>query len=365
MSEQHSQSAAQASEPQAANPDTNNPKTKHKRRVLLIGVPMLSLLAVAVGYLQGGRYMETDNAYVKADKVPVSSQVEGRIKQVNVIENQHVEQGQLLFSLDADMFKVQLQKAEAKLAQVRTDFAVLKASYYEQQAQINLALTKLNFAQREQTRQENLIGKHFVSESQLEDARQTTEIARQNILTQQKDLLRIAESLGGSPDFPVEQHPSYLAALAEINEAKLDISRAEIRAPVSGVVSQIPKLGQYVSVGAIALALVSDTNIWVEANFTETDLTHVSPGQKVSIHIDTFPDKTWEGRVESMSPATGSEFSLIPAQNATGNWVKIAQRIPVRIAIDDPSQQATLRAGMSAVVDIDTQYQRQLFGFTL
>ncbi|MEL4429025.1 HlyD family secretion protein [Shewanella mangrovisoli] len=348
-----------------ANPQAPKANTRKKRGILLIVVPLLSVLAIGAVYLHGGRYMETDNAYVKADKVPVSAQVAGNVDSLYVVENQRVEKGQVLFRLDDAMFKVMVDKASAKLAQVKTDLAVLKASYHEKQAEITLAETKLTFAEKEQKRQENLIGKHFVSESQLEDARQNTDIARQNIQTLQKDLHRIAESLGGSPDFPIEQHPSYLEALAQLNEAKLDLSRVEIKAPVSGVVSQLPKLGQYVNVGAIALALVADHALWIEANFTETDLTHVKPGQKVNIHIDTFPDNRWQGTVESLSPATGAEFSLIPAQNATGNWVKIAQRVPVRIAIDTALPEAPLRAGLSAVVDIDTEYQRQLLGFSL
>ena len=344
--------------------------TSKKRGFLLAVIPILILLAIGGIYLHGGRYIETDNAYVKADKVPVSAQVPGNVAQIFVKENQLVQQGQRLFKLDDAMFMVMLDKANAKLAQVRTDLAVLKASYHEKQAEITLAETKFTFAVKELKRQENLIGKHFVSESQLEDARQNTDIARQNILTLQKDLSRIAESLGGSPDFPIVQHPSYLEALAQLSEAQLDLDRIEIKAPVSGVVSQLPKLGQYVNVGTIALALVADKSLWIEANFTETDLTYVKPGQKVTVHIDTFPDHTWTGTVDSLSPATGAEFSLIPAQNATGNWVKIAQRVPVRIALNATdlqsiNQDAPLRAGLSAVVDIDTEHHRQLLGFTL
>jgi membrane fusion protein (multidrug efflux system) len=334
------------------------------RLVLLVVVPVIALLAVAVVYLAGGRYVETDNAYVKADKVPVSAEVAGMVTEVLVDENQGVAAGQPLFRLDPAPFQVAVAKAEARLAQVRTDLAALKAGYREKQAEITLARTKYAFAMKDQQRQGELVAKNFVSASKFDDAKQSADIAGQQIGALEQDLKRIAESLGGGVDAPIERHPSYREALAALAQAKLDLSRVEVRAPLPGIVSKPPKPGQYLGAGGTALALVVSGNHWIEANLTETDLTYVHPGQPAIVHVDTYPDKSWQGKVESLSPATGAEFSLIPAQNATGNWVKIAQRVPVRITLDAAAGMPELRAGLSALVEIDTGHRRHLLGVT-
>lgn len=338
------------------------PRRRLLRFVLLLVVPLIAALICAAVYLKGGRYVETDNAYVKADKVPVSAEVAGMIQEVLVTENQTVAAGQPLFRLDPAPFQVAVARAEAKLAQVRTDMAALRASYREKQAEIALAQTRHAFALKEQRRQADLVARNFISASRFDDARQNTDLAGQQTVALEQDLRRIAESLGGSVDTPVEQHPAYRAAQAELAQARLDLARVEVRASLPGTVSKPPKPGQYLAAGNTAMALVVNGNLWIEANFTETDLTYVQPGQAVSIRIDTYPDRTWQGSVDSLSPATGAEFSLIPAQNATGNWVKIAQRVPVHIRLDAAADMPTLRAGLSAQVEIDTGHRRRLLG---
>lgn len=340
------------------------PKRKWKRLLLLVVVPVCALLAVGVVYLKGGRYVGTDNAYVEADKIPVSAEVSGTIKAVLVHENQPVTVGQALFRLDPAPFQVAVDKADAQLAQVRTDLAALKASYREKQAEIALAQTKYAFAQKNQQRQADLVAKHFISPSAFDDAKQSTDLAAQQVSPLEQDLKRIAETLGGNVDIPAERHPSYRAAVAELEQAKLDLARTEVRAALPGTVGKLPKPGQYLSAGGTAMVLVGSSNLWVEANYPETDLTFVHPGQPVAIHIDTYPDAGWNGSVDSLSPATGAEFSVIPAQNATGNWVKIAQRVPVRIRLDAAPGLPPLRAGLSAEVEIDTGHRRSLSGFT-
>ncbi len=335
-----------------------------KRLILLVVVPAAALVAVGVVYLGGGRYVETDNAYVKADKVPVSAEVSGMVTEVLVNENQNVKAGDALFRLDPAPFEVEVARAEAQLAQVRTNLAALKATYREKQAEIALARTKYQFALKDQQRQAELVAKNFVSASKFDDAKQSAELAGQQIAALEQDLKRIAESLGGGVEAPIERHPSYREALAALDQAKLNLSRAEVRAPLPGTVSKPPKPGQYLAAGATAMALVVSGNHWVEANFTETDLTYVHPGQPATVRVDTYPDKTWQGKVESLSPATGAEFSLIPAQNATGNWVKIAQRVPVRIKLDAAPGLPELRAGLSALVEIDTGHRRRLLGLS-
>ncbi len=356
------------SDPAPAPSSAATPPRRNRRllRFALMGVvPLIALLVIAVVYLRGGRTVETDNAYVKADKVPVSTEVAGTVQDVQVSDNQVVAVGQVLFRLDAQAFQVAVTKAQAKLAQVRTDLAALKASYREKQAEITLARTRQSFALKEQQRQADLVSKNFISASRFDDAKQATDLAAQQVGVLEQDLARIGQSLGGSVDAPVEQHPSYRAALGELEQAQLDLARVEVRAPMAGVVSRPPKPGQYLAPGTMAMALVVNGNLWVEANFPETDLTYVHPGQPVAIHVDTYPDVQWQGVVESLSPATGAEFSVIPAQNATGNWVKITQRVPVRIQLQAAPNAPQLRAGLSAVAEIDTGHRRRVLGLSL
>jgi membrane fusion protein, multidrug efflux system len=344
-------------------PQAKQPLHKNKRVMLLVVVPLLAGIISIVVYLLGGRYMETDNAYIKSQKVPVSASVSGAVKEVLVDENQAVKAGQLLFRLDQAPFRIAVAKADAKLKQVRNDLAALKISYKEKQAEISLARSNYDYAVKDQQRQSDLASKNFISAAKLDDVKHNTDVNVQQIALLEQDMNRIGESLGGSPDTPVEQQSAYLAALAELDQARLDLANTEIRASMDGRVSKPPKVGQFIATGSTAMVLVAD-DVWIEANFTEDDLTYVHPGQAVKISIDTFPDSKLHGVVESLSPATGAEFSLIPAQNATGNWVKIAQRVPVRIRFDGANLPA-LRAGLSAWVEIDTGHRRRLFGIAL
>jgi membrane fusion protein (multidrug efflux system) len=338
---------------------------RSKRFILLVVIPVIALLAGSVIYLLDGRYVETDDAYVKATKVPISAEVSGRIKIVLVKTNQPVKTGELLFQLDPAPFELAIKKAEAQLAQVRTNIEALKASYTQQQAEISLAQTNYGFALKEQKRQANLVAKKYTSSSSYDDAEQNAELASLKLVAAKKDLKRIAANLGGNVDIPVEQQPDYLAALADLEQAKLDLAHTRVSAPMDGHINTAPNPGQYLNAGQTVMALVVDKQPWVEANFTEKDLTYVKPGQPVSISIDTYPDTTWTGEVESLSPATSAEFSLLPAQNATGNWVKIAQRVPVRIRLKDTSGKPALRAGLSAITEIDTGHKNSLLGLTL
>ncbi len=342
------------------------PTRRRWLRPLLLGVvPLLVLAGIGLFWLQGGRVVETEDAYVKADKLSVSTQVAGTVREVAVQDNQLVKAGQPLFRLDDASARVAVARAQARLAQVRADLAALRAGYHEKQAEIALARTRQGYALKDQQRQADLVAQNFISAARFSDAEQASDVARQQVGALQQDLSRIAEQLGGSVDLPVERHPSWLAARAELEQAQLDLARTEVRAPLAGVVSKPPRVGQYLATGSTAMALVVSGTLWVEANFTETDLTHVRVGNPVTLHVDTYPDQVWHGEVESLSPATGAEFSLIPAQNATGNWVKIAQRVPVRIHIEASPGQPELRAGLSTLAEIDTGHRRRLFGHVL
>lgn len=334
-----------------------------RRLLLLVVVPLLAALVVLFLYLRGGRYVGTDNAYVEADKAPISSQVSGTIREVLVRENQSVAAGQVLFRLDPLPFQVAVARAEANLAQTRTNLLSLKASYREKQVEIALARTRHAFALKDQGRQSELAAKKYIAESALDASRMNADLTGEQITALEEDLKRIAESLGGSVGDPVEQHPSYRMAVAELEQARLALEHVEVRAPLSGTVNKQPSPGQYLSAGDMAMVVVVSANLWVEANLTEKDLTYVHPGQDVAIRVDTYPGATWHGTVESLSPATGSEFSIIPAQNATGNWVKVAQRVAVRIKLLPSPGLPPLRSGLSAVVKIDTGHRRHLPGF--
>jgi membrane fusion protein (multidrug efflux system) len=342
-----------------------SPRQTRKRLILLVVTPLLALVAGGAIYLSGGGTVKTDNAYVKADLVPISAEVSGPVVETLVTENQHVEAGQVLFRLDPASFAIGVTQAQARVAQVRTELAALQASYAEKQAELELARTRYEFAKREQERQEGLIKQRFVSDSNFAEAKQNTDIAQQQIRVIEQDLQRIAQALGGDATAPIEQHPEFRAAEAGLEQARLSLARTEVRAPQPGTITQPPRIGQYIHAGNISMSLVVTQSARVEANFMETDLTYVRPGQPVTIHIDTYPHRVWHGVVESLSPATGAEFSVIPAQNATGNWVKIAQRVPVRIKIDDGADSELLRAGLSAEVAIETGHKRRLLGLSI
>ena len=332
----------------AASPDAPARSKRGRRLVLLVVVPLVLLATVVAVYLHGGRYVTTDNAYVRADKVPVSAEVSGRVEQVLVAENQHVAVG------------APVAKSEAHLGQVRADLAALQASYHETQAQMVLRQSRSAFSQKEEHRQSRLLDKQYISAATFDTARQASDVAAQEVKVLEQELKRMTEMLGGSVDAPVEVHPSFKAAQAELDDALLNQQRTLVRASIPGVVSNLPKPGQYVSAGSMALALVGSDAPWVEANFPETDLTYVQPGQEVEVRIDIYPDRVWHATVESLSPATGSEFSVIPAQNATGNWVKIVQRVPVRIQLQMEEGGPPLLAGLSTEVEINTGHRRQL-----
>jgi membrane fusion protein (multidrug efflux system) len=342
-----------------------HPSNRTQRIGFLVLVPVIAALIGTVIYLRGGRVVETENAYLKADKVPVNAEISGVVKEVLVTDNQVIKAGDVLFRLDPAPTQIARAKAEAKLMQVRADLAALKAAYRTKQAEINLAKSKHQFALKEQARQAELLSKNFVSASKFDEAKQNSELAAMQVVALQQDLQRIAESLSGDVNAPVEKHPSFLSAQAELDQNKLDLSRIEVRAAVPGTVNKAPKLGQFVPAGSMVMALVANGNIWIEANLTETDLTYVRAGQPVKIHIDTYPDVVWQGEVESLSGATGSEFALIPAQNASGNWIKVAQRVAVKITIKPQPQAPELRTGLSTKVEIDTGHRRSLFGIAL
>ncbi|MEZ5658186.1 MAG: HlyD family secretion protein [Burkholderiaceae bacterium] len=333
------------------------------RLILLLIVPLLLALGGGALYLHGGRFVETDNAYVKADVVLLGPEIAGRVLSLAVTENQEVRAGQLLLTLDGSQLDLQVARAEAVLARERAGIEALRASYREKQAEIDLARTRLAFARRDRERQSDLVKQRFAPATRYDEARQAVvEIERQMAALRQS-LARIAEQIGGGPDAPIDAHPAVMAAQAELAQARLAVTHTRLLAPIDGVVSRLPPPGRYLNIGQPALTVIANTSLWVEANFTETDLTHMRVGQPATIRVDAFPDVSWQAEVDSISPATGAEFSILPAQNATGNWVKVPQRLPVRIRLVTDTRRPALRAGLSAIVEVDTGHERSLFGW--
>jgi len=353
---------ARAAPANGANAPTPAPRRTRTlaSKLLLYGVPALVVLGAAFAYVAGGRYVETNNAYVKADKAIIAAQVSGKIVAVDVAENQRVEAGAPLFRLDPAPFQLALDHADAVLAQTRSDVSALKVAYRQALAEIELAQTNVQYAQIDQTRQAGLVEREIGSVSDLDVARHRLESTQKEVEVARQRADKIRIDLGGDPNIPIEAHPRYRQAEASRAQAALDLEHSIVKAPFAGVVSKKPEIGTYVERGAPVMSLVGDSGMWVEANFKETDLTYLRPGQSATIDIDTYPGRTWRGTVQSISEATGAEFAVLPAQNATGNWVKVVQRVAVRIAIAHEASDPPLRAGMSATVTVDTEHHRSV-----
>jgi membrane fusion protein (multidrug efflux system) len=334
----------------------SNAWLKRHRRLLLFGVPAVALVIIAVIYLTGGRYVSTDDAYVQAARTDISTNVSGRVTQINVHDNQLVHTGDALFKLDDRDFAIAVANANAGLANEKLRISALKATYRQRVADVATAQTAVTYQQKEFERQETLARQGVASQSQLDQARRDLDTAQQQVKSVEQERENIRAQLGDNPDIDVNTHPSVQAAKAAVDRAQLDLSRTVITAPMDGIVARVENLqvGDYVTAAVPVFALVSRKNVWMEANFKETDVKHLRTGQDATIKVDAYSGRVFHGKVMSTSPGTGSSFSVLPPENATGNWVKVVQRVPVRVSIDDADTSAALHAGLSATVKIDT-----------
>ncbi|MEZ5556923.1 MAG: HlyD family secretion protein [Pseudomonadales bacterium] len=328
------------------------------RRLLLGAVPLAVVAAALYAYLHGGRYVSTDNAYVKSHVVNVAAEVPGTIEQIFVEENQRVDSGAELFRLRDAPYRIALASADAALAQARSQVEADRQAYRRSLAEIELYRESAAYARTQFQRQQSLVQSKLGTIQDLDSAKYALDTALRQIVVAEQQAATLLARLQGDPDIPVTEHPAYQAAVAARDQAELDLQRTLIRAPFAGVVTRRPEVGDYAERGMPISAVVADQDMWVEANFKETQLTNVRPGQDVEIEVDTYPGRVWHGSVLSISEATGAEFALLPPQNATGNWIKIVQRIPVRIAIDAAPEQPPLRVGMSTRVTVDTRHAR-------
>ena len=331
------------------------------RASLLICVPV----ALAVGglwfYMSSGRYVTTENAYVKLDLIVVTAEVTGRVVDVLVEDNQQVVPGDVLFRLDPRRFEIELARREAELGAARQRVRALQARYKTKIAELAAAEADAAFQRDELARTEKLRANGTVSEFRVIEMRRETSNTETRLEVIRQEIAQVRAEIGIEADAPLDTHADVQKALAELDRARVDLESTTVLAPAQAIAANVRlQAGEYVEDGDPALSLVASEGFWVEANLKETDLTHLQEGQVVSLRVDAYPDVEWTGQVASLSPATGAEYALLPPQNASGNWVKVVQRVPVRLSIEAPDGAPPLRAGMSVAVSIDTGFERPL-----
>lgn len=331
------------------------------RPLLLFGIPALAVTAAAALWLWSGRYVTTENAYVKADIAQITAEVSGRVLEVAARDHTAVAAGDVLLRIDPEPFAIALAKAEAEVDGGRGQVRTLIASYHEAVSELAEANSKVEFWNAQLARNKQLAARGILASAKLEEVESNATGARDKATVAQRKVERMLAQLGNQPDRPIDQHPIVRERIATRDRAKFDLSRTTLAAPIAGTTVNVKlQPGDQVRAGTALFAIVADTRPWVEANFKETELTHVKPGLGATIVLDIYPDVTWRAEVDTISPATGAEFALLPPQNASGNWVKVVQRLPVRLRLLPADGAPPLRAGMTATVKVDTKRERRL-----
>ncbi|MEI7713879.1 MAG: HlyD family secretion protein [Rhodospirillales bacterium] len=336
-------------------------RTRLLRMTMLVGVPALVAVGGVVAWQHGGRFVSTENAYVKADIAQIAPEVAGRVIEVAVRDHASVEAGAVLVRIDPEPYRLVLAKVSADLDVARTTVETARATYHETKSELGEVQNQAEYLERQLLRQVSLAQHGVVAASVLETAQKDAAVARDRLNVVRKRLERVRAALGGNPDIAVDQHPMVRDKLADRDRAALDLAHTTMVAPLDGVAVNVKlQLGEQVKAATPLFVIVAATRPWVEANLKETELTHVAVGQRAKVVLDIYPDEPWEAEVASISPAAGSEFAILPPQNASGNWVKVVQRLPVKLRLLPHEGEKTLRAGMTATVDIDTKRERHL-----
>ena len=346
--------------------DKNEPLTEavpvRKTRLQRLRWPLMSLAAIAVlggaayFYITSGRYQSTDDAYAQAATVSISANVGGRVSEIEVRDNELVQRGATLFKLDDAPFRIAVSDATAHLADTRLQIESLKSTYRQRLVELRAARDTQRYAQQQFDRQTRLLASGIASQAQFDQAAHGLDAARQQVANVQQQIGVALANLGGDPNIAPERHPLVAQAQAALDRAQLNLSYTVISAPTDGVVAKVEQLqvGDTIAASAPVFALVSTRDVWIEANFKEVQLARMRPGQTATVEIDRYPDRRFSAEVTSVSPSTGSQFSMLPPENATGNWVKVVQRVPVRLQLTQVDAGFLLQAGLSANVTVDT-----------
>ena len=330
------------------------------RMILLVLLPAAAALVGLGFYLAGGRYISTDNAYVGAQKVLITPDISGKLSRVMVREGQRVKAGDALFEIDPVPFRFALQAAQSKLDAARTQFANLKSNYDSLKKLVEVSQQGVDLKQRDVDRKSRLAENRAGSQLDLDTSKSALLTAELELQLGKQQLAGTLNQLLGNAELAIEDFPPYQQAKAVLDQAQRDFDHTVVKAPIDGTATQVDniQLGRYVTAGMPVFSVVDDAAAWVDANPKETGITWLRTGQKVEINVDSFPGRTFHGIVQSVSPGTGAQFAILPPQNANGNWVKVVQRVPVRIVFDAGQDLSLLRAGMSVTVDIDTGRRR-------
>ena len=360
--------AETAQAPRTAAAEGTSPKPKitlreRLRRPLLIAFPLALALGGAAEYRVREPLVWTDDAFVRAAQESVNARVPGQVVEIGVKDNQRVRKGQLLFRIDPVPYQIAVEQAEARLGSARIQIEALKATNRQQLADLQAANASADFAAREYDRKRILAADQWATREAFDRAEMDLRVAHQRIAAITQQIAHTVAALNGDPNIDVDHHPTVRQAQAHLDRSRLDLSYSEVLAPDDGVVTKVDDLqvGDYVNTGATLFWLLSSRRIWIEANFRETDLTHMRSGQPATIDVDTYPNRTFTAHVVSLSPGTGSDFAVLPPENATGNWVKVVQRLPVRLELDAIDPNRPLFSGISVTVHVDTGYRWSLW----
>ncbi len=330
------------------------------RLLLLVFVPIIACVVGVVIWQQGGRFISTEDSYVKTDIAQISPEVAGRVIDVAVRDQTPVKAGNLLVRLDPEPYQLALDKANAALDEARIQVENARATYFETRSELGEVESQADYLQRQLQRQQQLARTGVVSATKLEEAQNDAAVARNRLIVVRTRMHRVLTMLGGDPAVPTDEHPLVRDKKADRDRAALDLAHTTLLAPISGIAVNVKlQPGEQVKPASPLFVIVSDRRPWVEANLKETELTHVRVGQQARVVLDLYPDEIWDGEVESISPATGAEFAILPPQNASGNWVKVVQRLPARVRLLPHVRESPLRAGTTATVTIDTGRERR------